>query len=279
MVDENLVITSVNTDDAVATLSLNRPEKKNALSRALLQNLAEAIEDVRARRDINCLILEAAGDSFCAGQDLYDLRKDWRTDGSTKTIWGDHRGSTMQIVKLLRDAPQITIASVQGYCLGGGMVLMNGCDLAFAADDAMIGMPEIIRGSYGRSATPTLFHSRVPIKTAFYIQLTGHNLTGIEAARVGVVSKSVAPDALRDHVYEIARQIATRNPVALEHAKIAAYTEMDLSFDLAVKADDAIGHRMRFYTDPLSDVDGYLDSQKGGPNLDYRRPEKNGKAE
>ncbi len=61
---------------------------------------------------------------------------------------------------------------------------------------------------------------------------------------------------------------------ALAHAKIAAYTEIDLPFDLAVKADDAIGHRMRYYTDPLGDVEGYLKSQKGGPNRAYKAAKK-----
>jgi trans-feruloyl-CoA hydratase/vanillin synthase len=123
-------------------------------------------------------------------------------------------------------------------------------------------MPEILRGSYGRSATPTLFHSRIPIKQAFFIQLTGRNLSGTEAARMGLVSQAVPKDELHSYVRTLAKEIASRNAVALEHAKIAAYTELDLPFDLAVKADEAISHRMRFYTDPLADVDGYLKSQK-----------------
>jgi enoyl-CoA hydratase/carnithine racemase len=134
-------------------------------------------------------------------------------------------------------------------------------------------MPEILRGSYGRSATPTLFQSRIPIKQAFFIQVTGRNLSGVEAARMGLVSQSVPPGELMNHVSQLAREIATRNPVALEHAKIAAYSALDLPFDLAVKADEAISHRMRFYTDPLADVEGYLKSQKGGTNTAYRRPE------
>jgi enoyl-CoA hydratase/carnithine racemase len=178
----------------------------------------------------------------------------------------------MGIVKLLRDGPQISIALVHGYCLGGGLVLVNACDLAFAAEDAQLGMPEIIRGSYGSSATPTLFHSRLPVKTAFYLSLTGRNLSGLEAARVGLVSQALPMAELESFVYTVARELATRNPAALEHAKIAAYTELDLPFDLAIKADDAIAHRMRAYTNPLSDVEGYLRSQKGGTNTGYRAP-------
>jgi enoyl-CoA hydratase/carnithine racemase len=272
--EKRLVITEIDEKSGVARLLMNRGEKKNALSRALLSALIEAVTTVRANDKIHCIVLDSASDSFSAGQDLHDLRRDWQH----KSIWGDHTGSTMSVALLLRNARQITIASVRGYCLGGGMVLMNACDLAFSEDTAKIGMPEILRGSYGRSATPTLFHSRVPIKTAFYISLTGRNLSGKEAARTGIVSGSVPAKKLTGHVMEIAKEIASRNPVALEHAKIAAYSEMDLPFDLAIKADEAIGHRMRYYTDPLADVDGYLKSQKGGGNLKYKSPRGTGRA-
>jgi enoyl-CoA hydratase/carnithine racemase len=94
------------------------------------------------------------------------------------------------------------------------------------------------------------------------IQLTGRNVTGAEAARMGLVSQSMPADKVDDAVTNLVKEIAALNPVALEHAKIAAYTEMDLPFDLALKADDAISHRMRFHTDPLADVEGYLKSQK-----------------
>jgi enoyl-CoA hydratase/carnithine racemase len=268
MSDDQIVITEIDENSGVVAVKLNRPEKKNALSIALLRELRQQIVSIRDNEKLRCIVLCSAGDSFSSGRDLHDMR-----DASRKrSLWPDEADSVIGVVRALREAPQITIAAVQGYCLGGGMVLMNGCDLAIAAEDAKIGMPEILRGSYGRSATPTLFHSRIPIKQAFFIQLTGRNISGAEAARMGLVSQAVAKDDLQRYVSELAREIATRNPVALEHAKIAAYTELDLPFDLAVKADEAISHRMRFYTDPLADVDSYLKSQKGGPNARYRRP-------
>src|SRR5262249_49402357 len=145
--EQKLVTVAADRETGVAVVTLNRPEKKNALSRALLSQLGEALREIRDSDDIHCIVLDAAGDSFSSGQDLYDLRKDWTEGKRKKSRWNEHNGSTMAVVKLLRDARQITIAAVNGYCLGGGMVLMNACDLAFAAEDARIGMPEIIRGS------------------------------------------------------------------------------------------------------------------------------------
>lgn len=272
MGDEALVLSEVDEAAGVARIILNRPRKKNALSRALLAELCGVIETVRDNTKLRCIILAGAGDTFSSGRDLGDMRDGNREGGARHGGWNRHQGSAMGVVKLLRDAPQITIARVQGYCLGGGLVLVNACDLAVAADDAQLGMPEIIRGSYGSSATPTLFHSRLPIKTAFYLSLTGRNLTGAEAARVGLVSRSTPAAELDAFVNELAREIASRDAAALEHAKIAAYTQLDLPFDLAVKADDAIAHRMRAYTDPLADVEGYLKSQKGGVNVKYKAP-------
>jgi enoyl-CoA hydratase/carnithine racemase len=277
MPEDRLVVTSLSENEAIATITMNRPQKKNALSRALLAELTEAIERVRDRKSVRCIVLAGVGTSFCSGRDLTDMRAANLGRAERQRSWGRHDGSAMGVVKLLRDAPQVTIARVHGYCLGGGLVLVNACDLAVAAEDAQLGMPEIIRGSYGSSATPTLFHSRLPLKTAFYLSLTGRNLSGLEAARVGLVSQAVPKEDLDRFVDVLAEEISMRDAAALEHAKIAAYTQVDLPFDLAVKADDAIAHRMRAYTDPLSDVEGYLRSQKGGTNRAYRVPDSDGK--
>jgi trans-feruloyl-CoA hydratase/vanillin synthase len=134
-------------------------------------------------------------------------------------------------------------------------------------------MPEVLRGSYGEVATPTLFHAKIPLKTAFYISLTGRNLTGIEAARVGLLSQAVPADQLDASVKQLATEIASRHRVTLTHAKIAGYTEVDLPFPEAMAADELIGHRQRYYLDPLDDVGSYLKSQKGGGNTAYKKPD------
>ena len=234
----------------------------------LISSLKKLAENDRIR----CIVTTGAGDSYSSGLDLYDLRETWKR----KRKWQEG-GSTGEIVTLLRNCPQVTIAAVNGYCLGGGLVLLNGHDLAVAADTAKVGMPEIIRGSYGSTATPTLFHSGIPFKKAFYVQLTGENLSGEEAEKVGLVSKAVPERELTRFVKRLARDIASRNPVTLEHAKIAAYTEMELGFTLALRADELVSHRMRYYTNPLSDVEGYLKAQRGGGSLEYVKPDKKGK--
>jgi enoyl-CoA hydratase/carnithine racemase len=108
---------------------------------------------------------------------------------------------------------------------------------------------------------------------AFHISLTGRNLSGIEAARVGLLSQVVPAKDLETTVKQLAKEIASRHRVTLMHAKLAGYTEVDLPFPDAMAVDELIGHRQRFYLDPLNDVGEYLSSQKGGGNLSYKKPD------
>ena len=263
------LLKNISEDDGIAWLTLNRPERKNALSKALMAEMIECLKDLRENDKIRCIVTTGAGDSFCSGLDLYDLRESWKR----KRRW-EEGGTAREIITILRSCPQVTIAAVNGYCLGGGLVLLNGHDLAFAADTAKIGMPEVIRGSYGAIATPTLFQSGIPMKKAFYIQLTSENLTAEEAEKIGLVSKVVPEKQLMEAVNKLARQIASRDPVTLEHAKIAAYMARDLEFNKALQVDDLVSHRQKFYTNPLNDVEEYLRSQKGGANIGYVKPER-----
>jgi enoyl-CoA hydratase/carnithine racemase len=122
-------------------------------------------------------------------------------------------------------------------------------------------------------ATSTLFHSGIPLKKAFYIQLTGRNLTALQAERIGLISDVVPDEQLAGAVEQLAKELGSRNPVTLESAKIAAYMQKDMDFLTALRTDDLVSHRMRYYTNPLSDVEGYLHSQKGGGTTSYVKPE------
>ena len=115
----------------------------------------------------------------------------------------------------MRKLPQVTVAKVRGWCLGGGLALINGHDLVISSDTAKFGMPEVIRGSYGATATPSLFHAGIPFKKAFYISLTGRNLTGTEAERIGLVSQVVPEQELDSFVETLAKEIGSRNGATL----------------------------------------------------------------
>jgi feruloyl-CoA hydratase/lyase len=267
MPDNKLIHASIDQTEGIAWLTLSRPEKKNALSIALLAELSSILRSLADNDKIRCIVTTGAGDSYSSGRDLYDMRGQ---DNRRRTRGV---GGVAEIVDIMRKLPQVTVAKVRGWCLGGGLAMINGHDLVVAADSAKFGMPEIIRGSYGATATPSLFHGGIPIKKAFYISLTGRNLTGVEAERVGLVSQVVPEQELDSFVETLAKELASRNSATLENAKIAAYMQKDLPFDMALKADDLVQHRLRYYTNPLNDVEGYLHSQKGGGTVKYVKPE------
>ena len=268
MAEFTTVLQKIDEDSGVAWLTFNRPEKKNAMSQTFMAELIAALKALAENDKIKCIVTAGSGDSYSSGLDLYDLRENWKR----KRPW-EQGGSTYEIVRILRNLPQVTVAAVRGWCLGGGLALINGHDLCIAAESAKFGMPEVIRGSYGAVATSTLFHSGIPFKKAFYIQLTGRNLTAAQAERIGLISEVVADNQLASHVEQLATELGSRNAVTLESAKIAAYMQKDMDFLTALRTDDLVSHRMRYYTNPLSDVEGYLHSQKGGGTTKYVKPE------
>jgi enoyl-CoA hydratase/carnithine racemase len=200
MAELTTVLQKIDEETGVAWLTFNRPEKKNAMSQKFMAELIAALKAIAENDKIKCVVTMGSGDSYSSGLDLYDLRESWKR----KRAW-DHAGSTYEIVRLLRAMPQITVAAVRGWCLGGGLALINGHDLCVAGESAKFGMPEVIRGSYGAVATSTLFHSGLPTKKAFYIQLTGRNLTAAEAERVGLISEVVPDDQLSANIEQLAK--------------------------------------------------------------------------
>ena len=253
----------------VAKIIFNRPHKRNALDAQLVKDIMGALEEIRADRQINVVVTKGNGPSYCSGLDLYYLRS--LNEGPPED-W-DRFSPTAIMFEAIRNFPKVTIAQVHGYCLGGGLALLNSHDLVIAAANAQIGMPEILRGSFGQMATSTLFHAGVPMKKAALIQLGGQNISGAEADRLGLVSMAVEETELETVTLNLAQEIATRHPAALANAKIAVQMGRDLSLPEAMRLDQLVGARQRLMVDPLGRVEEYLSSQKGGPDVTYRRPD------
>ena len=256
-------------DAGVARITLNRPDKRNCLNGELVAAWFEALDIIRADKSLKAVITRGAGAAFSSGLDLHFLRA---VSAGPPRDW-DRPTPTIQLAEALRNFPRITIAQVHGYCLGGALGIMTMHDLVIAADDAQLGMPEILRGSFGQLVTSALLHGQVPVKKFTFLQLVGKNLTGAEADRVGIVSHAVPAAELEAATLEIARGIASRHLAALEHAKIAVQMGRDLSLAQAIQLDQLVGSRLQQAMDPTANLGEYLGSQKGGPNPGYKRPD------
>jgi enoyl-CoA hydratase/carnithine racemase len=256
-------------DAGVARITLNRPEKRNCWNRPLCNAFLEALDIIRADKELKVVITKGAGTVYSSGLDLNFLRE---VSNGPLLDW-DRPNLTIQIAEGIRAFPRIMIAQVHGYCLGGALGIMNCHDLVFAAEDTQLGMPEVLRGSFGQLVTATLLHSGLPVKKLSLIALVGQNISGKEADALGIVSQAVPAERLEAHTVAVAREIASRHLAPLEHHKITVQMGRDLSLAQAIKLDQLVGARMRHAMDPLGDVESYLKSQKGGANLNYKRPD------
>ena len=253
--------------DGVARINFNRPEKRNALNRVLTGEILDALETVRGDPEVRVVITRGNGPCYCAGADLRDLRelhheppRDW-----------DRSHPNLMFYESFRNYPKVTIAQVHGHCLGGGMALMTAHDIALAADTAKIGMPEILRGSFGQMALSSLYHTGIPAKKAAIMHFSGRNFSGTEADRFGLVSAAVPEAELEEVTLQLAGEIGSRHPAALACAKIAVQVGKDLPLSQALRTDQLVAARQQLMMDSFSDVEGYLRSQSGGTNTGYRR--------
>jgi enoyl-CoA hydratase/carnithine racemase len=254
-------------DAGVARIVLNRPEKRNAIDEAIVAAWAEALELIRADQSLKVVITKGAGAAFSSGLDLHFLRA---LSSGPPGDW-DRPTPTVALAETLRRFPRVTIAQVHGYCLGGALGIMTTHDLVVAAEDAQLGMPEILRGSFGQLVTSALVHGRIPLKKFALMQLSGANISGSEADRLGLVSMSVPVSNLEEATETLACGIASRHLAALEHAKIAVQLGRDLSLAQAIEIDRLVGARLQQAMDPTADLGEYLSSQKGGPDPGYKR--------
>ncbi len=253
----------------VARIILNRPDKRNCWNRPLCLAFLESLDIIRADKELKVVITKGAGTVYSSGLDLNFLRE---VSNGPLLDW-DRPNLTIQIAEAVRVFPRIMIAQVHGYCLGGALGIMNCHDLVYAAADAQLGMPEILRGSFGQLVTSTLLHGGLPVKKLAHIALVGRNITGEEADALGVISQAVPAGELEEFTIGIAREIASRHLAPLEHHKITVQMGRDLSISQAIQLDQLVGQRLRRAMDPLGDVESYLKSQKGGPNPVYKRPD------
>jgi enoyl-CoA hydratase/carnithine racemase len=254
-------------DAGVARIVLNRPQKRNCLNAPLVEAWFAALELIRAEPELKVVITKGNGPVFSSGLDLHFLRS---VSSGPPGDW-DRPTLTIRLAQALRDFPRVTIAQVHGYCLGGSLGIMSAHDLAFAADNAQLGMPEVLRGSFGQLVSSMLVHGHIPIKKVALIQFTGKNVSGVEADRLGVVSMSVPEADLESTTVRIAREIASRHLATLQHAKIAVQMGRDLTLSQSIQLDQLVGTRQSLAVDPTDKVEDYLKSQKGGTNPEYKR--------
>jgi methylglutaconyl-CoA hydratase len=209
-------------DGTVLTLTLERPEKRNALSSSLVESLHEALEQAELDAGVRVVALRGAGPDFCAGADLGELL------ASADRALGENERDALRLGELflrMRSLPKPVLGIVQGKALAGGAGLALACDISIAADDAQIGFPEIRRG-FVPAMVMTLLRRAVPEKAAFDLVATGGTLGASAAVELGLFSRVVPAAELDRLAHEASSALAAAPPSAIALTKRLFY-ELD----------------------------------------------------
>lgn len=213
----------------IARVTINRPERRNALSSEVLEGLRNACAAARVDDDVRVVVLTGAGDkAFCAGADLGTMVGD-----AGAIAAHDGRGVFADVLRDLWALGKPTIARVRGYALAGGFGLAMACDLVVAADDAQFGTPEINVGLWPFMITVPLLRA-MPARLALDLMMTGRRIDANEAARLGLVSRVTRVDELDRTVDALADELAAKSPVAMRIGRSSFFRALEMDADEAL---------------------------------------------
>jgi len=215
---------NIEVNGAIGRMTLNRPERMNAMNSTMLRELAEAARWFDSQPDVRVVIIRGAGRAFCAGADLKDTS---RTDAGGS--WLSQRAAVQagsRMMDAIESMHSITIASVHGYAVGGAVLLMAACDMRVAAEDAVFSIPEVELGiPLAWGGIPRLVREIGPAMTKELV-ITCRQFTPHEAKAMGFVNRVVPPDQLDPHTAKFAEEIASMPavPVAITKEHVNAVT-------------------------------------------------------
>jgi enoyl-CoA hydratase len=217
----------VERDDPIAVVTLNRPQQLNALSEPLMEELVERLTELDRDPAVRCIVLAGSERAFAAGADIGEM-----AEASAMDMLYARRVERWDAIRKLWTP---LVAAVSGFCLGGGNELAMSCDLIVASETAKFGQPETSLGIIpGAGGTQRLTRAVGKAK-AMDVILSGRFLDAWEAERAGLVARVVAPEAWLDEAKRVAREIASKGPVAQRLAKEAVNRSFDSTLELGLE--------------------------------------------
>jgi enoyl-CoA hydratase len=222
---------------AVATVRFARPEKLNALTLAMYDDLGRAFAEIGRDDRIHAVVLAGAGDrAFCVGADLTESIPALASGRFDISAWDPAHLKTGAFYKPI-------VSAVRGLCIGGGIEIMLATDLRIAADDAIFQFPEVGHGFVPAGGTLVRLTRQIAYAHAMELMLTGRRFTAAELLARGVVNRVVPSVEVEPAAIELADAIASKSPLAVQTIKEAALTLYDLPSDEAFAREAALGQR------------------------------------
>jgi enoyl-CoA hydratase/carnithine racemase len=217
-------------DGHVARVTINRPERRNAMSWTVMSELRQAFAEAKGDGAVHVVVLTGAGDkAFCAGADLTGMAQ-----GAGYAALHDARGELARLFRDMWELGKPIVARVRGFALAGGFGLALACDVVIAADDAQFGTPEIDVGLWPYMITVPLCRS-MPPKKALELMMTGRRVGAAEAERIGFVTQVVAVDELDTAVDAMAATLASKSPVIMKLGRDSFYGVWDEAAEDALR--------------------------------------------
>jgi trans-feruloyl-CoA hydratase/vanillin synthase len=222
----------VEIEDGIAWVTLNRPEKRNAMSPALNDEMVQVLDAIDLDDTAGVLVLTGAGEAFSAGMDLKEYFRDVDTLPYARQVRA-RRSAWQWQWRMLMNYSKPTIAMVNGWCFGGAFTPLVACDLAIAAEDAQFGLSEINwgiipGGNVTRSVVATL-----NLRDAMYYIMTGRPFDGRKAAAMGLVNEACPRAELRERTRALAKELLGKNPTVLRAAKAAVRHVQNMPWELS----------------------------------------------
>jgi feruloyl-CoA hydratase/lyase len=259
---------NVDREDQVTWVTLNRPEKRNAMNPQLNSDMVDCLTELEGDPDTRVLVLTGAGDAWSAGMDLREYFRALDNDPSAamKARWATRTWTYYK----LRFFPKPTIAAVNGWCFGGAFTPLISCDFAIAAEDATFGLSEVNWGILPGGLVSRDLALAMNYRDALYYTLTGKNFTAQRAREMGLVNEVVPRDQLRDAVTSLAADLRKLNPTVLRSAKEALKQTWYMDYDQANDYLSAKIDQLRFRDKEHGREQGmeqFLDQKRFRPGL------------
>ncbi|TET83838.1 MAG: enoyl-CoA hydratase/isomerase family protein [Desulfobacteraceae bacterium] len=213
-------------DGNVGIITLNRPERLNAINGGLLRDFIEQLKTAREDKEVISVILTGAGRAFCAGEDLKES-----SAGKSFETWIEETDGLQEVQRMIMRLGKPLIAAVQGYALGGGCEFAMSCDIRIATEDAKFGFPETEVGLTVTTAGTKLLTQIVGLGKAKELVFTGEFVDAHEALRIGLANKVVPAERLFDEALGMANKIGEKSPLALKLSRIAIEQGLHSSFE------------------------------------------------
>nr|WP_275426781.1 enoyl-CoA hydratase [Roseovarius amoyensis] len=219
-------------DGPIARLTLNAPEKLNALSDEMLAALQSEFDALRENRNIRVVILAGTGKAFCAGHDLKEMQQGRQAEDGGRAYFADLFSRCARVMTAIRDLPQPVIARPHGIATAAGCQMVASCDMAVAAEGTRFGVNGVNIGLF--CSTPMVALSRnVPRKQAFEMLTTGAFIDTDRALAVGLINRAVPQDMLDTATDELAQTVADKLGTAVKIGKQAFYKQLEMPVDEA----------------------------------------------